>query len=67
MSSLQPTLANERIGVLITIAVCAAQMVFSHLWLHVFRMSPFEWLEKRYVSVVAAYCKENKSLDAYWR
>ncbi len=24
-------------------------------------------MEKRYVSVVAAYCKENKSLDAYWR
>lgn len=44
MSSLQPTLANERIGVLITVAVCAVQMVFSHLWLRVFRMGPFEWL-----------------------
>lgn len=31
-------------GVLITIAVCAVQMVFSHLWLRVFRMGPFEWL-----------------------
>ncbi|XRL85366.1 DUF418 domain-containing protein [Bacillus subtilis] len=31
-------------GVLITIAVCAVQMVFSHLWLRVFRIGPFEWL-----------------------
>ncbi|MEG7381529.1 DUF418 domain-containing protein [Bacillus subtilis] len=32
------------VGVLITIAVCAIQMAFSHLWLGVFRMGPFEWL-----------------------
>nr|WP_290439316.1 DUF418 domain-containing protein [Stenotrophomonas sp. MB339] len=31
-------------GVLITITVCAVQMAFSHLWLRVFRMGPFEWL-----------------------
>ncbi|MCI4139804.1 DUF418 domain-containing protein, partial [Bacillus vallismortis] len=27
-----------------TIVVCAVQMVFSHLWLRLFLMGPFEWL-----------------------
>ncbi|PON00546.1 hypothetical protein BJH90_12030 [Bacillus halotolerans] len=31
-------------GVLITIAVCALQMIISHLWLRAFRIGPFEWL-----------------------
>ncbi|MBG9770856.1 DUF418 domain-containing protein [Bacillus vallismortis] len=31
-------------GVFLTIAVCAVQTVFSHLWLRLFKMGPFEWL-----------------------
>ncbi|WP_420976521.1 DUF418 domain-containing protein [Bacillus vallismortis] len=31
-------------GVFMTITVCAVQMVFSHLWLRLFKMGPFEWL-----------------------
>ncbi|MEC1900832.1 DUF418 domain-containing protein [Bacillus atrophaeus] len=31
-------------GILVTIAICALQMIVSHLWLRTFRMGPFEWL-----------------------
>ncbi|MBJ7895227.1 DUF418 domain-containing protein [Bacillus atrophaeus] len=31
-------------SILVTIAICALQMIVSHLWLRTFRMGPFEWL-----------------------